>query len=118
MLFVDYHPMTQYNVYVIFKVINILNVPMREWKELKKELLQNPEVRKEYERLGPRFEIISQVMAARIKKGITQKQLAQKIGTKQSAIARLESGNTNPSLGFLKKIADVMGYKLTVHLTR
>lgn len=90
---------------------------MREWKELKKELLQDREVKKEYKRLTPRYEMISQLILARTKKGITQKQLAQRIGTKQSAIARLESGNANPSLEFLEKIAEGMGYTLTVHIS-
>lgn len=89
---------------------------MKNWKEVKKELLQDKETRKEYDRLTSRYAVISQLIAARIKNGMTQKDLAQKIGTKQSAIARLESGNINPSLGFLDKIASVMGYRLTVQL--
>ena len=91
---------------------------MREWKELKSELLKDKAVKKEYERLSSRYAAISELISARIKKGITQKELALKVGTKQSAIARLEAGNTNPSLEFLQKIAQVMGYKLTVHLSR
>lgn len=89
---------------------------MRSWEEVKKELLADPKTRMEYERLAPRYAIISALIAGRIKKGITQKELAQKMGTKQSAIARLESGNVNPSLNFLEKIASVMGYKLTIRL--
>ena len=90
---------------------------MRTWKQLKIELLQNKAVKKEYERLAPRYAAISKLIAVRIKKGITQKQLAQKIGTKQSAIARFEAGSVNPSLGFLEKIAEVMGYKLHISLS-
>ncbi len=90
---------------------------MRDWKELKKELLQDADVRKEFERLTPRYAVISDLIAARLKKGMTQKELALKIGTKQSAIARLEGGNINPTLDFLEKIAVVLGNKLTVHLT-
>lgn len=89
---------------------------MRNWEDLKKEILSDPKVKKEYDRLAPRYAVISALIAARIKKGITQKELAQKMGTKQSAIARLEGGNVNPSLNFLGKIASVMGYKLTVQL--
>jgi ribosome-binding protein aMBF1 (putative translation factor) len=91
---------------------------MRDWKQLKTELLQNKAVKKEYDKLTPRYEAISELISARIKKGITQKELAQKIGTKQSAIARFEAGNVNPSLGFLEKMAEVMGYKLTIGLLR
>ena len=73
-------------------------------------------LKKEYDRLAPRYAVISAFIKARIKKGITQKELAQKMGTKQSAIARLEGGNVNPSLNFLGKLASVMGYKLTIQL--
>ena len=89
---------------------------MSKWKDLEKELLSDPKVKKEYDRLAPRYAVISALIAARIKKGFTQKELAQKMGTKQSSIARLEGGNVNPSLNFLGKIASVMGLKLTIRL--
>lgn len=91
---------------------------MRSWKLLKAELLQNKKVKKEYDKLTPRYKAISQLISARIKKGMTQKELAQKIGTKQGAIARFEAGNVNPSLGFLEKMAEVMGYKINISLTK
>lgn len=91
---------------------------MRNWKNLKKELLTNKAVKKEYDTLTPRYEAISKLISARMSRGITQKQLAQKIGTKQSAIARFEAGNVNPSLGFLEKIAEVMGYKVTISISK
>jgi len=91
---------------------------MKDWKQLKSELLQNKAVKKEYDRLTPRYAAISELISARIKKGITQKELAKKIGTKQSAIARFEAGNVNPSLGFLEKMAEVMGYKINISLSK
>ena len=91
---------------------------MSKWEDLEKELLSDPEVKKEYDRLAPRYALISELIAARMKKGMTQMDLAEKLGTKQSAIARLEGGNVNPSLEFLQKIAQVMGYKLTVSLSK
>ncbi len=89
---------------------------MSKWEDLEKELLSDPKTKKEYDKLAPRYAVISALIDARTKKGLTQKELAQKIGTKQSAIARLESGSVNPSLEFLQKIAQVMGYKLTIQL--
>ncbi len=89
---------------------------MTSWKDFRKELLSNPEVKKEYDRLAPRYAIISKIIAARIKKGITQKELAEKIGTKQSAIARLESGDTNPTYAMLEKIASALGYEVSFQL--
>ncbi len=76
------------------------------FETFKKELLKNDELKKEYYRKDDiAFEISEMIVSARIKKGITQKELAEKIGTKQSSIARLESGNFLPSIKFLQKVA-------------
>jgi ribosome-binding protein aMBF1 (putative translation factor) len=90
---------------------------MKDWKEFEKELLSDPETKREYDKLGPQFEVISALIRTRIETGLTQKELAQKLGTKQSAIARLESGNSNPSIGFLQKLAQAMNMKLTIKFT-
>lgn len=89
---------------------------MKTWKTLKKELLKNKEVAKEYESLKPRYQLISQLIESRRRKGLTQEQLAKKIGTKQSAIARLESGSSNPSMAFLEKIAKAFGSRLVIQV--
>lgn len=89
---------------------------MRTWKSLKKELLKNKKVVEEYKRLEPRYQLISQLIESRLKKGLTQEQLAKRIGTKQSAIARLESGSSNPSMAFLEKIAEAIGLKLIIQV--
>lgn len=91
---------------------------MSNWNDLEKELLTDPKVKKEYDKLAPRYAVISELIAARINNGMTQKVLAEKVGTKQSAIARLESGSVNPSIEFLQKVARVMGYKLSIHLSK
>ncbi|OGE71001.1 hypothetical protein A2617_00430 [Candidatus Daviesbacteria bacterium RIFOXYD1_FULL_41_10] len=91
---------------------------MSNWKVLEKELLTDPTTKKEFDKLAPRYAVISQLINARIKNKMTQMDVAKKIGTKQSAIARLESGNINPSLEFLQRIAQVMGYKLTINLSK
>lgn len=89
---------------------------MRNWKTLKKELLKNPQVAQEYKKLEPHYQLISQLIEARLKKGLTQKELAKKIGTKQSAIARLESGSANPTISFLEKIAQAIGSRLIIQV--
>lgn len=89
---------------------------MSKWEDLEKQLLVDPATKREFDKLTPRFAVISELIKARIKYKMTQAQLAKKVGTKQSAIARLESGNINPSLEFLQKVAQVMG--LSVHLSR
>ena len=87
---------------------------MTDWKVLKKELLSDPKVKVEYDRLAPKYQAISALIEARVKKGYTQKAIALKVGTKQSAIARIESGNVNPSIGFLQKLAEALGKKLVI----
>lgn len=91
---------------------------MTRWKDLQKQLLDDPKVKKEYDLLVPRYEIISQMIDARLKRGFTQKDVAERLGTKQSAIARLESGSVNPSLEFLQRFAQAMGLKLNIYLSK
>ncbi len=87
-----------------------------EWAEYKKKRFsEEPEMKKAYDRLEPEYKIISQIIDLRKKKKITQKQLAELINTKQPSIARFESGDYNPSLEFLKKIAEVLDANLEVN---
>lgn len=89
---------------------------MKSWKILKKELLEDKKVAEEYEKLKPRYAFISQLLEARMKRGLTQKQLAEKVGTKQSAIARIESGNTNISIALLEKLTQSLGAELIIKI--
>lgn len=75
-----------------------------------KKVLKDPEFKAEYDRQQPEFAIIR----ARIEKGLTQEELAKKIGTKQSVISRLESGRANPSVAFLKKLASALNSHLQI----
>lgn len=79
-----------------------------------KKALKNPKVKAEYDKLQPEFAVIEAILEARIKRGMTQESIARKIGTKQSAIARIEAGNANPSIGFLQKLAEALGKKLVI----
>jgi transcriptional regulator with XRE-family HTH domain len=83
-----------------------------ELEQLKERLLQNKEYRKELFSQDLPFEIAEAVIDARVAAGITQRQLADKIGTKQSAIARLESGRGYPNLKTLEKIATTLGLRM------
>lgn len=90
---------------------------MQDLATLKQELLKDPEVKAQYEKDAPKYQLISELIAARHKAGLTQKELANKVGTRQASISRLEGGNINPSLGFLEKVATAIGAKLTVQLS-
>lgn len=83
----------------------------------KKQLLKNPKIKAEYDKLQPEFEVIRAIIRARANEGITQADLAKKIGTKQSVISRLESGNANPSIAFLKKLAAALNTNLEIKFT-
>ena len=82
-----------------------------------KRALKNPKFRAEYNKLQPEFDLISAIIEARNKKGITQKILAKKMGTKQSVISRLESGNANPSFEFLQRLASALGNDIQIKFT-
>jgi ribosome-binding protein aMBF1 (putative translation factor) len=84
------------------------------YARFKKELLKNTVVKKVYDDLGFEFKIISALIDARSKKNLTQKELAQKIGIAQSALARFEAGRVNPTLAFIQKITSGLGLKLTI----
>ena len=83
-------------------------------KEYKEKALKDPATYKAYKDLEPEYEIIRQVIQARIDQNLSQAELAIKAGTKQSNISRLENGNANPSLQFLKKLAASLGKELHI----
>ncbi len=85
-------------------------------EDLKAKLMENDEFQKEYEQLKPRYEVVSQIIEARTKMKMTQAQLAKKIGTQKSNISRLESGNYNPSLDMLVKIANALEKEIKINL--
>ena len=80
----------------------------------KKQALKNPKFKAEYDKLQPEFALIRAMIEGRMKRGVTQKKLAERIGTKQSVISRLESGKANPSVAFLKRFAKALNARLEV----
>lgn len=89
---------------------------MKSYRTFKAQILRNKKIKGAYEELGPEFAFARMIIEKRIKNGLTQKELAKKIGTKQSAIARLESGEHNATLAFLQRVADALGTRLKVSL--
>ena len=86
------------------------------YADINANLLKDPEVKTEYDALEPRYQAIRQIIQARNDLHITQAELAKRIGTSKSNISRLESGNYNPSLDMLTKIAKALGKNLEVQL--
>jgi transcriptional regulator with XRE-family HTH domain len=77
---------------------------------------ESEDFRHEYDRLGPLYSLIGDVLHLRGQNGLTQTQLAQRMGRQQPSIGRFEAGNTNPTLGFLQDIAEALGAKLVVRI--
>ncbi len=85
--------------------------------KMKEILLDDPELRKEYDALEPLYEMKSELIRLRLEKGLSQKELAALLGTKQSAISRLEGGNSNPSIEFIIKVAQALDKKVHISFT-
>lgn len=80
-------------------------------------MLKNEGFRNAYDELGPEFALITTIIEKRLKRGLTQAQLARRIGTKQSAIARLESGTYNPTIETLEKVAKALNARLKISIS-
>jgi transcriptional regulator with XRE-family HTH domain len=89
-------------------------------KQLRTRALADPTVKAEFDKLSDEFSLLDEFLKARTSQGLTQAQVAEKIGTIQSAVARMESGSGkhSPSLATLTKYADALGCKLEVRLVR
>ena len=89
-------------------------------KQLRAKALGNADVKAEFEKLSDEFSLLDEFLKARAAQGLTQAQVAQKIGTTQSAVARMESGSGkhSPSLATLSRYAKALGCKLEVRLVR
>lgn len=87
---------------------------MTKVKDLHQKWMKSKEYRKVHEELAAEFEIARAVIDARVTAGLTQEQLAQRMDTTQSVIARLESGRTRPSTQTLERLAAATGTRLKI----
>ena len=89
---------------------------MMKWDDAKQIINSDPEVMKELELNAVEYQVVREIIKARKELNLTQEQLADLVGTKQSNISRLESGEYNPTIEFLSKIANAMGKTLEIRL--
>ncbi|WP_028216759.1 helix-turn-helix domain-containing protein [Paraburkholderia oxyphila] len=89
---------------------------MTDLATLKKRLLADPATLAEYEVQAPEFAVARERIAARVRAGLTQEQVAERMQTTQSTIARMESGRTMPSLRTLARYAEATGSRVVVRL--
>ena len=89
-------------------------------KQLRARALERAEVKAQFDQFGDEYGFLDEFLKARSEQGLTQAQVAEKIGTTQSAVARMESGKGkhSPSLATLSKYAEALGCKLEVKLIR
>jgi len=93
---------------------------MLSHKELKARALERADVKTEYDSLDEEFQFLDEFLKARAAAGVTQAEVAERIGTTQSAVARLESGGGkhSPSIATLRKYAHALGCRLELRLIR
>ncbi len=89
-----------------------IKLQFRNSQDVLAQELKDPAFKKAYDDLDLEFAIIDAMILARSERGMTQAKLAKKLGTKQSAIARLESGRGNPTLAFVQRLANVLNLDL------
>lgn len=87
------------------------------WEQMKARRPDSPERRRGYEGAGRAIRLAVEIRTLREKKGLSQRQLGELVGTTQSAIARLEGGRISPSLPTLDRIAAALGAEVTVTIT-
>jgi len=110
----------QYNISVIYykrskwEGSRMVNKRATRYEEFEAELLRKPDIRKEYQALQPKYDMIRSLIERRNQLQITQKQLAEIVGTKQPAISRLEKGDYNMTLSTLFKVADALDLDISL----
>ncbi len=91
---------------------------MNKLQALKEKAFKNPEVKAEYDALEPEFKLISTLLSMREVAGLTQLQVAQRMGTKESNVSRLEKGVGNPTVKTLVRYAKACGCNLNLEFTQ
>jgi predicted transcriptional regulator len=89
---------------------------MTKLADLKAKLMEDADFREEYQKADAEFRLIEELVAARARARLTQAELARRIGTTQSAIARLEGGGVSPSIATLQRYAEATGARLEISL--
>ena len=87
------------------------------FEKMKERLLANPKVKADYDALAPEFEIAAELLRARLRAGLSQAELAARMGTGQSTVARLESGQSLPSAKTLLRFAEATGSRLKLKMS-
>lgn len=87
---------------------------MSDFRDYLNKQLEDPAFSAEYEAMRPEYEAVRALIAARIETGMTQKELSEKTGIRQSNLSRIENGTSSPTVATLARIAAGMGKHLKV----
>ncbi len=87
---------------------------MSDLQRIKNEFMKDPEFKAEYDKLQPEMDITRAILDARIRSGMTQRELSELSGISQADISRLEKGIRNPSIALLKRLAEAMHCSLRI----
>lgn len=87
---------------------------MSDFRDYLNKQMQDPEFAAEYEATLPEYEAIRAVIAARLESNLTQKELAERTGIRQSNISRIENGSSSPTIETLARLAAGMGKQLKI----
>ena len=96
----------------------MINKKATNYDEFEAELLKKREIRKEYEALKPKYDMVRILIKRRSKLGMSQTELARRIGTRQPAISRLEKGDYNTTLSTLFRATEVLGLDISLKARR
>ena len=89
---------------------------MKDLKAIKQELLADAETREAYDAMTAEFAIVRELVTARARSGLSQSEVAQRMGTTQSAVARMESGKRLPSMRTVERFAEAVGGHLVFRI--
>ena len=89
---------------------------MKTLKDIKRELLADPAGEAAYDSMAAEFDMARELIAARSRAGMTQSDVAQRMGTTQSVIARLEGGKRTPSMRTVQRYAQAVGARAVVRI--
>lgn len=90
------------------------NKSKRTYQELHEEWMADPKYVKEWNQLGPEFQLKEQAIKARLRTNLSQTDLAKKMGTGQAAISRVENGNASPTLAWIQRLAKALDTPITL----
>ena len=88
---------------------------LQTWKDLEKELLKDPKFAEEVKKHETEYQMACSLIEARLKRKLSQKQLAEKIGTKQPVISRIESMTARPTISLLQRISQALNTELRIY---